>query len=322
MSLSVASNNGSLIPAGAQAASQINYETLEKVLVQGDLKDLKPKERVEYLMKLCQSLGLNALSKPIEFMDLSGKLVPYVKKDATEQIRRNNNVSLKIVSRELLSDDLYVVTARATTPDGRTDESTGVVCLSKEGGEWTDSGSKGPDGKAKRFFKKNGKMVPLTGEEKANALMKAETKSKRRVTLSICGLGFIDESEAYDIPGAKRFIEKTPEQEEAEINLMLSFHLAAINGAKSMEELKKTFGAAHKSELKKYPEHYDMLVLQKDRRKEELEIELKKGCDEFVREMDEEPAPKKNKGLGRIYNPEGPDNLSQAVESGIQEGIY
>jgi hypothetical protein len=36
----------------------------------------------------------------------------------------------------------------------------------------------------------------------ANALMKAETKSKRRVTLSICGLGFLDETEADSIPGA------------------------------------------------------------------------------------------------------------------------
>ena len=30
--------------------------------------------------------------------------------------------------------------------------------------------------------------------------MKAETKSKRRVTLSICGLGFLDESEIDTIP--------------------------------------------------------------------------------------------------------------------------
>jgi hypothetical protein len=36
----------------------------------------------------------------------------------------------------------------------------------------------------------------------ANALMKAETKAKRRVTLSICGLGMLDESEVESIPGA------------------------------------------------------------------------------------------------------------------------
>ena len=32
--------------------------------------------------------------------------------------------------------------------------------------------------------------------------MKAETKAKRRVTLSICGLGILDESETDTMPGA------------------------------------------------------------------------------------------------------------------------
>src|SRR6516162_5878457 len=42
----------------------------------------------------------------------------------------------------------------------------------------------------------------LQGEQLANALMKAETKAKRRVTLSLCGLGMTDESEVESIPGA------------------------------------------------------------------------------------------------------------------------
>src|SRR5678816_1140791 len=43
----------------------------------------------------------------------------------------------------------------------------------------------------------------LKGEAKANAMMKAETKAKRRVTLSICGLGMLDETEAGSIPDAR-----------------------------------------------------------------------------------------------------------------------
>jgi hypothetical protein len=39
--------------------------------------------------------------------------------------------------------------------------------------------------------------------DKANAIMKAVTKAKRRVTLSICGLGFLDETEVETIPEAK-----------------------------------------------------------------------------------------------------------------------
>jgi hypothetical protein len=42
----------------------------------------------------------------------------------------------------------------------------------------------------------------LKGEMLANAMMKAETKAKRRATLSICGLGLLDEVEVETIPGA------------------------------------------------------------------------------------------------------------------------
>jgi hypothetical protein len=42
----------------------------------------------------------------------------------------------------------------------------------------------------------------LKGDDLANAMMKAETKSKRRVTLSICGLGMLDETEIETIKEA------------------------------------------------------------------------------------------------------------------------
>ena len=41
-------------------------------------------------------------------------------------------------------------------------------------------------------------ITGLKGENLANAMMKAETKAKRRATLSICGLGWMDEVEALD----------------------------------------------------------------------------------------------------------------------------
>jgi len=47
-------------------------------------------------------------------------------------------------------------------------------------------------------------LAGLRGDNLANAFMRAETKAKRRVTLSICGLGFTDESEVDSIPGAQR----------------------------------------------------------------------------------------------------------------------
>ena len=44
--------------------------------------------------------------------------------------------------------------------------------------------------------------VGLKGEAKANAIMKALTKAKRRLTLSLAGLGWLDEIEVGSVPSA------------------------------------------------------------------------------------------------------------------------
>lgn len=140
-------------------------EIMEKVLLTGDLTTLSPPQRLSYYESVCRSLGLNPLTKPFEYIVLNGKLTLYARKDCTEQLRRSYNISLTILKREV-SDGVISVTARAQMQNGRQDESVGSVAM--------------PSG---------------TGEARANAMMKAETKAKRRVTLSICGLGMFDESE-------------------------------------------------------------------------------------------------------------------------------
>ena len=165
----------------------LSAQLQEAVLLGGDLRNLSPAQAVEYMLTVCKSLGLNPLTKPFEFLDLSGKRVLYARKDCTEQLRQIHGVSVRIVAREVV-EDVYVVTAQATNKAGRCDESIGAVNI------------KG-----------------LTGEVKANALMKAETKAKRRVTLSISGLGMLDETEVDSVPGAQRVAmpEYTPPAKEA-----------------------------------------------------------------------------------------------------------
>jgi len=153
---------------------------LEDLLIQGDLSRLSPEERIAYYKKVCDSLGLNALTQPFEYIVLNGRLRLYAKRDCTDQLRRRDKINIQIVSREVV-DGVYVVTARASTPDGRVDESVGAVAI--EG---------------------------LKGEARANAIMKAETKAKRRVTLSICGLGLLDETEVEAIPASTPTPTPTP----------------------------------------------------------------------------------------------------------------
>lgn len=146
-------------------------EVLQEVLGQGNLAKLNPSQKLEFLAAVCRSIGLNPLTRPFDIMTLQGKVVVYAKKDCTEQLRKINNVSVSISSQEA-ANDVLVVTARATLPSGRFDEDIGAVSI------------KG-----------------LVGDALSNARMKAITKAKRRVTLSICGLGFLDESELPEHQG-------------------------------------------------------------------------------------------------------------------------
>ena len=146
--------------------------TIEQALVTGDLSGLGAEQRINYYNAVCSSLGLNPLSRPFDYLVLSGKLVLYARKDATDQLRKLHKVSILTLERQQLGE-LLVVTATASSADGRTDSAIGAV-----------------------------PVQGLKGEVLANALMKAETKAKRRVTLSLCGLGMTDESEVESIPGA------------------------------------------------------------------------------------------------------------------------
>ena len=163
-------------------------ELMEQVVVTGDLAALAPAQRAVYYNQVCKSLGLNPLTKPFEYIKLDGRLTLYAKRDATEQLRRIYGVSVSIVDRRPEGSVFYVL-ARATTTDNRTDESIGAVSTI-----YPDTIKEWQNGqRVTRPHPQAGK--PLVGDDLANALMKAETKAKRRVTLSIVGLGWLDETE-------------------------------------------------------------------------------------------------------------------------------
>jgi len=147
-------------------------DILESVIIQGDLSKLTPAQRVDYYNAVCKSLGLNPLTQPFNYLQLNGKLVLYANKTASDQLRKINEISIEKPDITF-EDDWIIVTVAAHDGKGRTDSDVGVVGKKDMRGDF------------------------------GNALMKAVTKAKRRVTLSICGLGWSDETEVETIPGAK-----------------------------------------------------------------------------------------------------------------------
>jgi hypothetical protein len=175
----VATKSNGAAAVTQEAAPKSNSEILEDVLSnslyeslvsKGDISDLSVAEKGSYLQRLCESLKLNPLTQPFTFLKLNGKEVPYANRSCTDQLAHLHQITREILKTEYIQD-VYVVTCKASMPSGRSDISTGAV-----------------------------NVKGLSGDNLANALMKAETKSKRRVVLSICGLGFLDESELDTIP--------------------------------------------------------------------------------------------------------------------------
>jgi len=150
-------------------------ERIQSVVAEGDLSKLNAAERMKYYGLLCESLGLNPMTKPFEYIKFrDGKLQLYATKDCSQQLRRVHKVSVTDIERSYdeASGD-YEVVCKVRDGEGRCDCDLGVVNM-----------------------KANKAMS--SGDRK----MTAVTKAKRRATLSLCGLGFLDESEVVDIEGA------------------------------------------------------------------------------------------------------------------------
>lgn len=149
-----------------------NMAAIEQAITTGNLNALNAEQRLSYYKWVCDEAGLSMASRPFDFLVLNNKTVLYAKKDATDQLRKIHGVSITKVEKEVL-DGMCVVTAYARDKHGKEDCDMGAVPVAN-----------------------------LKGDMYANAILKCITKAKRRVTLSICGMGLLDESELDTVSGA------------------------------------------------------------------------------------------------------------------------
>jgi len=144
---------------------------LAHILATGDVSKLSNEQRVAYYLDLCRTLGLEARSRPFDWLQLDGKLVLYPNKSCTEQLRRQHQISVKVVRREM-AGELYVVEVEGRTPSGRVDFASKYVPVTY-------------------WDRQTGRQQRLAGDKLANAYAKAETGAKRRLVLSMVGLAAV-----------------------------------------------------------------------------------------------------------------------------------
>jgi len=152
----------------------IDKDAIERALMDGDLSKLNPDQKLAHYQSVCQTIGLNPLTKPFQYITLNGKLQMYALKGATDQLRKIYKIDCEIANTETKAD-LYIVQVKVKDKNGRVDEDMGFA-----------------------------RIEGLTGDMLGNAMLKAVTKAKRRATLSMCGLGMLDEDEIKAIPAQSK----------------------------------------------------------------------------------------------------------------------
>ncbi|MFO0561435.1 MAG: hypothetical protein U0269_25680 [Polyangiales bacterium] len=143
---------------------------VESMVLRGDISALSPEERAKFYLQMCEALGLTAATQPFAILRLNGKEILYPTRGATDQLAAIHRLNREIVDGPRVIDvagtKMIYAVCRATHPNGRVETAVATVPVND----------------------------PLNG------LMKAETKAKRRATLSILGLGMLDETEIETIP--------------------------------------------------------------------------------------------------------------------------
>lgn len=155
--------------------SELDPKILESLILNGDMSQLTPQQKVAYATHRAILCGLDPTTAPFDILRLNGKEQLYAPKRASEQLNSRHGIVLEILDQQT-EGDMRVVTVRGRTRDGRQTDEIGVVSLRNK-----------------------------SGDDLGNAMMKAVTKAKRRCTLSLCGLGMLDETEIETIKGAEVF---------------------------------------------------------------------------------------------------------------------
>jgi hypothetical protein len=151
---------------GTRRRYETTADDLDAIVNANDLSALSAEQRRRYYLDFCREHGLNPRLKPFMWLwTKDRRLILYCPKTGSDQLRKVHGVSINDIQTST-TDGCYVVKVMAGTPDGRSDFDIGTVNLHN-----------------------------LKGNDRSNAIMTAVTKAKRRVTISICGVGLLDELE-------------------------------------------------------------------------------------------------------------------------------
>ena len=159
-------------------------ETLSKVLLEGNLEGLSPKELIAYYDRVCAETGLSPWERPFDLIRLDGKMQLYPNAMGVAQLARKHGISVEHLSVDV-TEEFATVTVRATR-GGQSVDDVGIVVMSE------------------KYSKSAQGMVPTTLQDRANFIKKAYTQARRRAILNMMGLGTGSEEMTESMAGPAR----------------------------------------------------------------------------------------------------------------------
>ena len=163
-------------------------EVIEQ-LIRGDVSSVPREALLRYVFTFCERVGISPLAVPFSLMKTQQGMQLVANRNFYDAVASKYSVSRECVGEGFFEGTkLYFTRYRATTPDGRVTEDMALV-----------------------------DTAGLNGKDLANAIMKAHTKGRNRVTRAHLGFPFPDETEAETVPGASVVsIEEMPNGDNGE----------------------------------------------------------------------------------------------------------
>lgn len=179
----------------------------------GSIHHLDTSTKSMLLVKLCNMIGLNQYTRPFRvYRNLQGEEFIYATKDCCAQLRHLFSISITSLQDKIV-DNIVIVTASGINKFNRMSMEIGSVNLNEYAND---------------------------NQDRANCIMWATTKAKRRLTLDLAGLGVLADVELRDMKEVVEYnvLEEAPKQLEKGTSTRVSNTLDLIK-VPFREEAKK-----------------------------------------------------------------------------------
>lgn len=192
----------------------------------GDLAMLPDSEKDKVLLKMCEHYSLDPVLRPFILIKLNGKEVWYPTKAATDQVAAKFNLTREVIEiKENIERGILECRVKITQENSNRIETCVAAVSIMEFARNQATGKVEPQ--------------PMRGEAYANALMKVETKAKRRATLGWLGIADMQD------PGE----ESMPESKSVTAEAALSLAPGSAVENKTNEEKKRGPGRPSRAEI-------------------------------------------------------------------------